>query len=57
MPVWAVEIPDHASVRYLQRAQADENQLRDALFNVGVSFMTADTETVLGHVATARPLI
>ena len=44
---WAAEIPDHAALRFLQRAHNDAGALREALFAAGVAFMATDAASVL----------
>jgi len=51
---WAVEIPDHASGRLLQRdPQVD---LRSALFEAGLNFLAADASAVAPHVGENRSI-
>jgi hypothetical protein len=42
---WALEAPDHACARFIQRAPKAD--LREALFAAGLSFLAADAETVV----------
>jgi hypothetical protein len=45
---WALEVPDHAAARLLQRAP--ETDLRTALFEASLAFLSADAAAVTPHV-------
>jgi hypothetical protein len=48
---WALEVPDHAACRFLQRA-GDDADLTAALFAGGLSFVAAEAETVAALIGT-----
>jgi hypothetical protein len=51
---WALEVPDHAAARFLQRTTTGD--LRNSLFAAGLNFLAADAERVVPLVGTGTSI-